>query len=90
MNSPKIRNSPFGASLERSPGYPSVPGGARGEDQPYASVVTMLAPTLLFDLACKCLITTLVNNISNSFTDLSLFGLRKGGEWIGLENSGNW
>ncbi|MGG5820400.1 carbohydrate ABC transporter permease [Falsiroseomonas sp. HW251] len=25
-------------------------------------------------------------NLTNSFTDLSLFGLRRGGDWIGLEN----
>ena len=47
-------------------------------------VVTMLAPTFFFWSAFMSI--RRFYNISNSFTDLSLFGLRKGGEWIGLEN----
>ncbi|MHB2169709.1 carbohydrate ABC transporter permease [Alsobacter sp. R-9] len=47
-------------------------------------VVTMLVPTFFF-LVCFYLYPTLYN-LNNSFTDLSLFGMRKGGEWIGLEN----
>ncbi len=47
-------------------------------------VVTMLVPTFFF-LICFYLYPTLYN-LNNSFTDLSLFGMKKGGEWIGLEN----
>lgn len=47
-------------------------------------VVTMLLPTFFF-LVCFYLYPTLYN-IENSFTDLSLFGMRQGGEWIGVAN----
>lgn len=47
-------------------------------------VVTMLVPTFFF-IVCFYLYPT-IYNVSNSLTDLSLFGLRKGGTWIGLEN----
>ena len=47
-------------------------------------VVTMLVPTFFF-LVCFY-IYPMLYNVSNSLTDLSLFGLRKGGTWIGLEN----
>jgi multiple sugar transport system permease protein len=47
-------------------------------------VLTMLAPTFFF-LACFYAYPFFFN-IENSFTDLSLFGLRQGGEWIGVEN----
>lgn len=47
-------------------------------------VVTMLVPTFFF-LTCFFLYPTIFN-IENSFTDLSLFGLRDGGEWIGVAN----
>jgi multiple sugar transport system permease protein len=47
-------------------------------------VLTMLAPTFFF-LACFYAYP-FIFNIENSFTDLSLFGLRQGGEWIGVEN----
>ena len=47
-------------------------------------VVTMLVPTFFF-LFCFFIYPT-VFNIETSFTDLSLFGLKKGGDWVGLEN----
>lgn len=47
-------------------------------------VVTMLVPTFFF-LICFYFYPTLYN-LKNSFTDLSLFGMKKGGDWIGLEN----
>lgn len=47
-------------------------------------VVTMLAPTAFFLLAFYVYPT--VFNIENSFTDLDLFGLRRGGNWIGVAN----
>lgn len=43
-----------------------------------------LVPSFFF-LACFYIYPT-VFNLETSFTDLSLFGLRKGGEWVGLEN----
>ena len=48
-------------------------------------VVTMLVPTFFF-LICFYFYPTLYN-LNNSFTDLSLFGMKKGGDWIGLANS---
>ncbi len=47
-------------------------------------IVTMLAPTFFF-LACFY-VYPFVFNIENSFTDLSLFGLKQGGEWVGVSN----
>jgi multiple sugar transport system permease protein len=47
-------------------------------------VVTMLVPTFFF-LVCFYAYPFLFN-IENSFTDLSLFGLRAGGEWVGVDN----
>jgi multiple sugar transport system permease protein len=47
-------------------------------------IVTMLAPTFFF-LLCFYAYPFLFN-IENSFTDLSLFGLKQGGEWVGLAN----
>lgn len=47
-------------------------------------VVTMLLPTF-FLIVCFYLYPTLYN-VSNSFTDLSLFAMRKGGDWIGIDN----
>jgi multiple sugar transport system permease protein len=47
-------------------------------------VVTMLLPAFFF-LVCFYVYPT-VFNIENSFTDLSLFGLKRGGEWVGLAN----
>lgn len=46
--------------------------------------VFVLVPTFFF-LVCFYLYPTLFN-LENSFTDLSLYGLKKGGGWIGLEN----
>jgi len=43
-----------------------------------------LLPTFFF-LACFYVYPTLFN-LETSVTDLSLFGLRKGGNWVGLEN----
>jgi multiple sugar transport system permease protein len=43
-----------------------------------------LVPTFFF-LACFYVYPT-VFNLETSFTDLSLFGLRKGGDWVGIEN----
>ncbi len=43
-----------------------------------------LLPTFFF-LACFYVYPTLFN-LETSLTDLSLFGLRKGGNWVGLEN----
>jgi multiple sugar transport system permease protein len=47
-------------------------------------VLTMLAPAFFF-LVCFYAYP-FVFNIGNSFTDLSLFGLRAGGEWVGIDN----
>lgn len=47
-------------------------------------IVLMLIPAFFF-LVMFYLYPTLYN-LRNSFTDLSLFGLRKGGEWIGVSN----
>jgi multiple sugar transport system permease protein len=47
-------------------------------------VAALLLPTFLF-LAAFYLYPTLFN-LQVSFTDLSLFGLRKGGRWIGAKN----
>ncbi len=47
-------------------------------------IVTMLVPTFFF-LCCFFVYPTLFN-IETSFTDLSLFGLKQGGEWIGVAN----
>jgi multiple sugar transport system permease protein len=47
-------------------------------------IVTMLVPTFFF-LACFY-VYPFIFNIENSFTDLSLFGLRQGGDWVGVAN----
>lgn len=47
-------------------------------------VVLMLVPAFFF-LVMFYLYPTLFNLV-NSFTDLSLFGLRQGGDWVGLDN----
>ena len=47
-------------------------------------VATMLAPAFFF-LVCFYVYPT-VFNIANSLTDLSLFGLKHGGAWVGVDN----
>ena len=47
-------------------------------------VLYMLVPALFF-LVCFYVYPTLYN-LENSFTDLSLFGLKRGGKWIGVDN----
>ena len=47
-------------------------------------IVTMLVPTFFF-LICFYIYPT-VFNIENSLTDLSLFGMKTGGAWVGLDN----
>jgi len=47
-------------------------------------IVMMLMPAFFF-LVCFYLYPT-VFNIANSLTDLSLFGLRRGGDWVGIAN----
>ncbi|MGI9334018.1 MAG: carbohydrate ABC transporter permease [Gammaproteobacteria bacterium] len=47
-------------------------------------IVLLLVPAFFF-LICFYLYPTLFNLV-NSFTDLSLFGLKRGGEWIGVAN----
>ncbi len=47
-------------------------------------LLVALVPTFFF-LACFYIYPT-VFNLETSFTDLSLFGLRKGGEWVGVDN----
>jgi multiple sugar transport system permease protein len=47
-------------------------------------VTFMLVPTFFF-LGMFYIYPTLFN-LTNSFTDLSLFGLKRGGEWIGVAN----
>ena len=49
-----------------------------------AFVLYMLAPAFFFLIAFY-LYPTLFN-LQNSFTDLNLFRLRKGGEWVGISN----
>jgi multiple sugar transport system permease protein len=56
-------------------------GRIKGE-RPF--IVFMLLPAFFF-LVMFYLYPTLFN-LQNSFTDLSLFGLRRGGEWIGVAN----
>jgi multiple sugar transport system permease protein len=51
-------------------------------DRPF--IVFMLVPAFFF-LIMFYFYPTLYN-LQNSFTDLNLFGLRKGGEWIGISN----
>ena len=55
--------------------------GLRGE-RPF--IVFMLVPAFFF-LVMFYVYPTLFN-LQNSFTDLSLFGLKRGGEWIGVDN----
>ncbi len=59
-------------------------GGRRRSARERGFIFTALAPPF-FLLVCFYVYPT-VFNIENSLTDLSLFGLRDGGEWIGLEN----
>ena len=47
-------------------------------------LLTALVPTFFF-LVCFYVYPTLFN-LETSLTDLSLFGLRRGGEWVGVEN----
>ena len=47
-------------------------------------IATMLAPAFFF-LICFYVYPT-VFNIANSLTDLSLFGLKRGGAWVGVDN----
>jgi multiple sugar transport system permease protein len=47
-------------------------------------LLVALVPAVVF-LACFYIYPT-VFNLETSFTDLSLFGLRKGGDWVGIEN----
>jgi multiple sugar transport system permease protein len=60
----------------------AVKGEAMQGDRRF--IVTMLLPTFFF-LVCFYAYP-FIFNIENSFTDLSLFGLRDGGEWIGVAN----
>jgi multiple sugar transport system permease protein len=55
--------------------------GIRGE-RPF--IFFMLMPAFFF-LIMFYIYPTLFN-LQNSFTDLSLFGLKKGGEWVGIDN----
>jgi len=55
--------------------------GIRGE-RPF--IIFMLMPAFFF-LIMFYLYPTLFN-LQNSFTDLSLFGLKKGGDWVGVDN----
>ena len=55
--------------------------GIRGE-RPF--IIFMLVPAFFF-LIMFYIYPTLFN-LQNSFTDLSLFGLKRGGEWIGVAN----
>jgi len=47
-------------------------------------ITAMLAPAFFF-LICFYIYPT-VFNVANSLSDLSLFGLRQGGEWVGVSN----
>ena len=47
-------------------------------------LVAALAPPFFF-LICFYVYPTIFN-IENSLTDLSLYGLRRGGDWVGIEN----
>ena len=51
-------------------------------DKPF--IIYMLVPTFFF--LFMFYIYPTVFNLQNSFTDLNLFGLRKGGSWVGLDN----
>lgn len=55
--------------------------GIRGDRR---FIVFMLMPAFFF-LIMFYVYPTLFN-LQNSFTDLSLFGLKKGGDWVGIEN----
>ncbi len=47
-------------------------------------VVTMLVPAFFF--LVMFYLYPVLYNVLNSFTDLSLYGLRRGGEWVGVAN----
>jgi multiple sugar transport system permease protein len=51
-------------------------------DRPF--IVFMLVPAFFF--LVMIYVYPVAFNLTNSFTDLSLFGLRRGGNWIGLDN----
>jgi multiple sugar transport system permease protein len=51
-------------------------------DRPF--IVFMLAPAFFFLVMFYAY--PAVFNLANSFTDLSLFGLKRGGDWIGIDN----
>ncbi|MGH1478655.1 MAG: carbohydrate ABC transporter permease [Geminicoccales bacterium] len=55
--------------------------GIRG-DRPF--IIFMLMPAFFF-LIMFYIYPTLFN-LQNSFTNLSLFGLKKGGDWVGIDN----
>jgi len=51
-------------------------------DRPF--IVFMLVPAFFFLVMFYAY--PAIFNLANSFTDLSLFGLRQGGDWIGIDN----
>jgi multiple sugar transport system permease protein len=53
----------------------------RGE-RPF--IIFMLIPAFFF--LVMFYVYPAVFNLANSFTDLSLFGLRRGGDWVGIDN----
>ena len=59
----------------------AVGGRVRGERR---FIIFMLIPSFFF-LIMFYIYPTLFN-LQNSFTDLSLFGLKRGGEWVGVDN----
>lgn len=80
MPSPASLRAPSANPAALASGRPSRPGAWRER----GFLFVALAPVFFF-LASFYLYPT-VFNIENSLTDLSLFGLRQGGEWVGFEN----
>lgn len=70
------------STLAASAGVAATPARRRWAERRF--VLYMLVPALFF-LVCFYVYPTLYN-LENSFTDLSLFGLKRGGKWIGVEN----
>lgn len=62
-------------------GRPATQRALRGERR---FVVTMLVPAFFF--LVMLYLYPVAFNVWNSFTDLSLYGLRRGGQWVGLAN----
>ena len=83
MQSPASLRAPSASAV--SVATVAAPRGQRGAAmRARGFLVAALAPPFFF-LICFYVYPTIFN-IENSLTDLSLFGLRRGGDWVGIEN----